>query len=450
MVPFVAAMAASVAAVGIVVAALARRGVASPLLTAAAWAVMEALRGRAPLGGFPWADVGVALHGLAPARALAGFGGVALVGFVAVALAGYLADLATAITSQRRRALALASAGAAAMVVVGAVAQWARYEGHVTGRLRVAILQGNDRQLSLRAQQRQLLTDEHFALAEQLRGRYDLIVFPETSLDTDPETDSELGARIAALARRHDAYILANARTPASQDESGRLRYRNTNLLYDPDGALAGAYSKQHLVPFGEYVPWRGTLGFLGELRQIPYDFEAGHEAVVFRVGWHRVGTVVCFESAFGPLVREFVRAGAEAIVVSTNNRSYRRSGNSAQHLANSRMRAAETARPVVQASLSGISAVIDADGAVRHKTGLFEKAIVTTTVATTTGETPYVRFGDWVVFASALALVVAAVVAARRAARGAPTPVASGVDDQPDRGDEPDHDDHRAEKVPW
>jgi apolipoprotein N-acyltransferase len=127
---------------------------------------------------------------------------------------------------------------------------------------------------------------------------------------------------------------------------------------------------------------------------------------------------VICFESAFAPLVRDYVRDGAEAIVVSTSNRSYRRSGNSEQHLALSQMRAAETARPVLQASVSGISGVIDADGTVHHTTRLFESAIVRDTIATTTGETPYVRFGDWVVLLSALALVGATIVAVVRTRR--------------------------------
>ena len=137
----------------------------------------------------------------------------------------------------------------------------------------------------------------------------------------------------------------------------------------------------------------------------------------MFDVKGTPVGSVICFESAFGPLVRESVRDGAEAIVVSTNNRSYRRSGNTEQHLALSQLRAAETARPVVQASVSGISAVIDADGNVSDRTKLFEKAIVDTTIVTTRGETLYVRFGDWFVWLCCLAVVVTAVVATRRSA---------------------------------
>ena len=236
------------------------------------------------------------------------------------------------------------------MLVVSVLADVTRYEPTETGRLRVAMLQGDDEELSLAEQQVQLLTDDHLALADRLQGHYDLIVFPEGALDADPDQDPNVRARLTAIADEHGASLLVNARTPVGNGED-----YNSNIMYDPDGTRQGIYSKQHLVPFGEYVPWRDALGFISELRQIPYDFRAGDRTVVFRAGGHRIGSVICFESGFGPLVRDSVRKGAEIVVVSTNNRSYHRSGNSAQHLANSQMRAAETARPVLQASVSGI-----------------------------------------------------------------------------------------------
>ena len=86
---------------------------------------------------------------------------------------------------------------------------------------------------------------------------------------------------------------------------------------------------------------------------------------------------MICFESAFGYEIRPLVRDGAEVIVVSTNNRSYRRSANSAQHVAIGQMRAAETGRPVVQAAISGISALIDASGREQAETELFERTVL-------------------------------------------------------------------------
>ncbi len=413
----VVAMAANLALAGAIVALLARRGVRSPLLTAAAWTLMEAFQGRWPFGGFPWADVGVALHDLAAARALASVGGVLLVSYVAVAAAGFLLDAAIALQARERRAAVLAGTGVVALVVVSAVARVTRFDPTPTGELRLAVLQGDDEELSLAEQQVQELTDDHLELASLLEGTYDLIIFPESSLDTDPEVDADLHDDLTRIAAEHDAALLVNARVEADRrDRDGdHERLYNTNLLYEPDGTLQAEYDKQHLVPFGEYIPLRSLLGDVGALRQVPYDFKPGHDTVVFDVQGTPVGSVICFESAFGPLVRDFVRDGAEAIVVRTNNRSYRRSGNTEQHLALSRMRAAETGRPVVQASVSGITAVLEPDGTVRDRTALFEKAIVDTTITTTTGATLYVRFGDWVVWGCAVAIVAASLVAVRR-----------------------------------
>ncbi len=118
--------------------------------------------------------------------------------------------------------------------------------------------------------------------------------------------------------------------------------------------------------------------------------------------------------------MRDFVRDGAQAIVVSTSDRSYGRSGIPATHVATAQMRAAETGRPVVQAAISGESAVIDDGGRVQQHTSLFTKAIVTATVTTTTGETPFVRFGEWALAGSALALLAAAALVAQRELRRA------------------------------
>ena len=355
LVALVIAMAANLALAGAIVGLLGQRGVRSPLLTAAAWTLMEAFQGRWPFGGFPWADVGVALHDLGAARALASVGGVLLVTYVVVAGAGFLLDAAVALRHREVRAGVVATAGIVTLVLLGVVARVTRFDPTPTGELHLAILQGDDEELSLAEQQVQELTDDHLELADRLHGDYDLIIFPESSLDTDPELDANLRAKLESIAAEHDAALLVNARVPVDRDDPNGDELYNSNLLYEPDGTLQDEYEKQHLVPFGEYVPLRSLLGDVGALRQVPYDFAAGDETVVFDVKGTPVGSVVCFESAFGPLVRDFVRDGAEAIVVSTNNRSYRRSGNTEQHLALSRMRAAETGRPVVQASVSGI-----------------------------------------------------------------------------------------------
>jgi apolipoprotein N-acyltransferase len=413
LVVLVAAQAAYWAGTGALVAAFRRLGLRSPWIVAAVWVLFEYARGRWPLGGFAWNEVGMSLHDLSTARALATLGGVPLVSFLVVLTNGFLADVLRAGRNRTVRSLGLALAGMLVVGAGGALALATRFEPQPTGRVRYALIQGNDQNRRLTADEvlSGYLTRRHLALAERLEGEYDLIVFPESAFETDPEADRTLRARIVRLARRHDSAVLVNAITGPEGNE------RNTNRLYGPDGGLVGSYSKQHLVPFGEYVPWGGwPRDVIPALdAQVSSDLRPGDRTVVFPVGGHDVGTVICFESAFAPLVRDSVREGAELVIVSTNNRSYRRSALSEQHLATSRMRAAETGRPVLHAAVSGITGVVDAEGEVRRTNPLFRNAVIEGTVTTTDGETPAVRWGPWVVWSSVAILAVALIAGAAR-----------------------------------
>lgn len=416
-IPLVVGEAAFVAITGAVVAALSRRGMRSPWLTAAVWVVLEGARARVPFGGFPWGEVGVALHDLSPARALASFGGVPLITLLVVAANGYVVDAVLAARAGARRGVVIAVASVVGIIALSGVALVTRFDPRDTGPVRYALLQANDQNRDLTVQEIQddYLMRRHLDLAAELRGPYDLIVFPESSLERDPTQFDYVREELLSVAQAHDAVVLANART---NTPSGGIA--NSNLAYRPTGELEGIYSKQRLVPFGEYVPWRDTLSFISELDQVAYDYERGTKRVLFSTAGHDFATLICFESAFSPLARDFVNDGAEFIVVTTNNRSYRRSGLAAQHLALSQMRAAETARPVLHASISGITGVIDPNGDVRDTSELFVNKITSGTIQATTGETPFVRFGDWVLGASMLALLAAAIITRSRRPRDA------------------------------
>jgi apolipoprotein N-acyltransferase len=409
-VPFAAVLSLYWAAAGAAIARFARGGREQPLLIAAIWVLAEALVARWPLGGFSWGEVGYALHDLAPARSLAAAGGLPLVSFAVVVVNASLLHLAVGRRSPVRHARTIAAASLAGVIAVGALA--AAFALHPTrsGQLRVAILQGNDlnRDLTQAELDARYLPRSHFALADRLSGRYDLVIFPESSLDGDPRRDSYLAGHLIATATRLHSAVLANGVADAPDG-----RALNQDLLYGPDGRIIATYAKRHLVPFGEYVPFRHELRFISELKKIPRDFAPGSKPGLAMVSGHRIATVICFESAFGYQIRSLVKSGAQVIVVSTNNRSYERSANSAQHLAIGQMRAAETGRPVVQAAISGISAIIDAHGRVVSRTPLFDRTILTATVTTTRGETPYVRFGEWVIVACMIGVALASLAAA-------------------------------------
>jgi apolipoprotein N-acyltransferase len=430
---------------GAVVGWLGRRAVTGAPIVAAVWVLVEAGRGHVPFGGFPWGDVGYAFHDVGVARAVAGWGGVALVSWMAVTVNGLLLDAGlvwwrgrgpdAAPGRPRRQAVVWSLGGLGAVVAVAVVAAATLPTLTPTGRLRVAMVQGNDRNRDPTVEEirDRYIVRNHLRLAGGIRQPVDLIVLPESSLDADPRQDPDLDVALSALAADHDADVLAGGNTAAPH---GRLY--NTAFHYrpepvspnDPTGRTAELYSKRHLVPFGEYVPWRSALSFIEELQQVPTDYEPGPGPTVFAIGDHRVGALICFESAFPALARQYARLGADALVVLTNNRSYRRSANSAQHLAMGQFRAAETGRPLLQSAISGITAVVDHTGRVRAETRLFEPTVLVGEVMAYQGRTPYTVAGEWVPVASVV-LLVAALAAGRRRRRPPDLLMGDGGDPQ-------------------
>jgi len=433
-VPFVLFLSTWWMLAGAVAAGLARRGHRAAPLVAAVWVLVEAGRGRVPFGGFPWGDVGYAFHNVAVARTLAAWGGVPLVSWLAVAVNGWLLDLALAWRHrrggippiERRTPLVGALAGIVAVVVAAVAASAALPRLTATGRLRVALVQGNDlnRNLTVEEVQDRYIVRNELRLAGSVTAPVGLIVLPESSLDADPRQDRSLDVALTSLAAAHHADVIAGGNIPAPHDQLYNAAFHYRPEAADPKdpsatGRTAEIYRKRHLVPFGEYVPWRNELSFVDALQKVPTDYAPGRGPTIFDVAGHRIGALICFESAFASLARQYAERGADAIVVLTNNRSYRRSANSAQHLAIGQFRAAETGRPLLQAAISGISALVDHTGRVERETRLFQPTVLVGEVATYRGRTPYTVLGEWVVAASAVLLAgVIAVGRARRPAR--------------------------------
>ncbi|MBA2559503.1 MAG: apolipoprotein N-acyltransferase, partial [Propionibacteriales bacterium] len=201
---------------------------------------------------------------------------------------------------------------------------------------------------------------------------------------------------------------------------------QNMGIVWDPRTGPGQEYVKRHLVPFGEYIPFRGLLTrFITRLDQIPLDFAAGREAGVLQLGPARIGVVTCFEVAYDELIRDVVSGGGELLVVQTNNATYTGTGQLEQQFAISRYRAIETGRSVVIAATDGISGIIAPDGTVLSSTGQRTREVLTERVPLGDGLTLGVRIGGWlktVLSALALVLAVRAYVGRRRAGGGAAT----------------------------
>lgn len=415
---WIAALAAALAAVG--------RLPAWPLWGAALWVAEEFGRDRVPFGGFSWGRLGFGQDG-GPLLRYAAVAGAPLVTF-AVALAGGL--LAWLVLSGVRRRAALTRigsgvAGLAAVVLAGlAVPVGTGGAAH----LRVAVVQGNVPRLGLdEFAQARAVVRNHAAVTEQLaadvqagrRPRPQVVVWPENSSDFDPFVDAQTRTLIDDAVQAVGVPTLIGA----VLNGPGPGHVRNTGIVWDPTKGPTQIYVKQHLVPFGEYVPFRAELGgLIGRLSMVPNDFVPGHRPGVLTLGPARIADVICFEVADDGVVREAVNAGGRLLVVQTNNATYEHrtddgyGGEPAQQLAITRLRAVEHGRAAVVAATSGVSAVVAPDGTVLQRSGIFRPAILSADVPLRTERTLADRMGAWPERGIALAgVVVLAVAVARR-----------------------------------
>ncbi|MGW3294674.1 apolipoprotein N-acyltransferase [Streptomyces xiamenensis] len=379
--------------------ALTSRLPAWPLWAACLWVAEELVRDRQPLGGFPWGRLAFA-NTQTPYTPLAALGGAPLVTF-AVALSGAL--LAWAAWAGRRLVAehrarpagaresaplarrALPAAGAASLAAAVGLSGYAVPVGtDAADTVRIAVVQGNVQQPGMDFLGRpMLILNNHVEATEQLAadvaaGRVeqpDLVIWPENASDLDPYKYPE--ARLAI--ERAVAAVGVPVLVGALVDHPTKEGYvENQGIVWDPVTGPGASYTKQHPVPFGEYVPFREQLStFISRLDRVPRDFWPGDHTGVLDVGPARLGDVICFEVAYDGIVRDTVNAGARALVIQTNNATYGHTGQPEQQLAMSSLRAVEHGRAIVTAAPSGLSAIVAPDGTVEQVTEEFTQDVL-------------------------------------------------------------------------
>ena len=400
-----------------------------PVAVAGWWVGLEALRDRFPFGGFPWGRLAMS-QAAAPDAGWAAVGGAPVLSFV-VALVG--ATLAWLILSAwagrgaespapRRLGLpslavpALAVVAAAGLAAAGAVLPVDPTAGAQTAE--VAAVQGNvPRARNLPEQLNDTeVTLNHTRATRQLAAQVkagrkpapDLVIWPENSTDLDPFENPAIFQQITSAVRTIGRPVLVGEVLNNPQ--------RNVGQLWLPGRGPAAKYAKRQLVPFGEYIPWRGLISHLTSLPSLqPVNFTAGHSAVVFRTGPIRLGDVICYEIGFDRLVRSEVTAGANLLAMQTNDADFEidgQTGESEQQLAMARIRAVESDRSVVVASTTGVSAIVAPDGHLITHSGTWQQAVLEARVPLVTHRTWADDAGAWpewaIVGLTALALLAA------------------------------------------
>lgn len=377
----------------------------------AVWVALELIRGWF-LTGFPWLSVGYSqidslLAWWAP---VAGSYGVS---FMTVLGAALLTLLLSA--GAKTRWLGGLGLGVlfAASFLLGRV-DWTTPLGD---ELRVSIVQGNiDQALKWVPAERDSTLETYLSLSRREWQDPDwkpaLILWPETAIPAFYHEVAE--TFLPALEREaQQAGVSLVAGIPVL--ERSDWQYYNALMSLGDNRAF---YYKQHLVPFGEYLPLRSLLGTLLQVMPLPVaDFSAGRpDQALLRAAGYPMGSSICYEVIFGNAIAAALPEAAWLVNVS-NDGWFGDSPAPHQHLEMARMRALETGRYLLRATNTGISAIIDPDGQVRARSPQFETAVVRGTIRPYAGATPYVRFGDYPVILLVAGILLVLWFTGRRAA---------------------------------
>lgn len=369
-------------------------------VVASLWVATETARGLVPFGGMPWGKLAFSQTN-GPLLRLASLGGETLVGWVVVVVGGLLA---LALGHLRRARVGRASGAlvvAAALVGVGFVVPVdTRAE---SGTLRVGAVQGNvpGPGLDAFAVRRDVLerhvTGTEALLEEVEPGELDVVLWPENSTDIDPRVDAEAGRLVDRAAAAVGAPVLVGG-----QRYTDGYRY-NEAILWEAGEGQVDVYAKQRPAPFAEYIPLRDLARKVTPaVDLVSIDMLPGDEVGIVELDSPRLERVVdlavgiCFEVAYGDLIRDAVLAGGELIVIPTNNASFGFTQESTQQLAMSVFRAVEHGRATVQISTVGVSGVISPNGVLMDTSELFTADRFATTLPLRTSLTVADRLGWW------------------------------------------------------
>lgn len=397
---------------------------AAVIVVPCGWLMIELARSWEGLGG-PWGLLGASQWQVTPALRLASVGGVWLVSLLVVAVNTALTVLLVTPAARTASVVSLV----AGTVAVGAVWMWAP-QPERSGVARIAVVQPGVIEGAGSVQRRFARSEE---LTRSLAGRdLDLVVWGESSVGVDPVRRPDVTSRIAALSRLVGADVLVNV-DARQTDAAGRTGIFKSAVLVGPQGLTGDRYDKMRLVPFGEYVPARSALGWATSMgRAAGEDRLRGTRQVTMTLPGApalHIGPLVCFESAFPDMSRQLTRDGAQLLIAQSSTSSFQHGWAPGQHASLGALRAAENGRPMVHATLTGVSAVYGPQGeSVGAPLGTDTSGAAVFGAPLATGTTLYVRLGDWPLYGALGVLAAFCAFEGVRSVRRPGLPVPAGA----------------------
>jgi apolipoprotein N-acyltransferase len=260
---------------------------------------------------------------------------------------------------------------------------------------RIAVVQGNiDQTLKWDSTHQRSTVNKYLDLSLTQRAEQpDLIVWPETAMPFYLFHHLPLTDMVTRGIQEAETDFIVSS--PSFTQSENRIRYFNRAFLILSNGTVIDTYDKAHLVPFGEYVPLKKWLPFLGKMVEQVGDFSSGKAGDTLKWQEHRIGMLICYEVIFPYLSRAAVQHGAGVLINVTNDAWYGYSSAPYQHFSMAVFRAIENRRSLVRSANTGISGFIDPVGRVLVQTPIFKEASLTMGVPLLSVLTLYTRWGD-------------------------------------------------------
>ena len=393
----------------------------SMLLLPAAWVGLDFLRSFL-FSGFPWMDIGYGVASLPFLFQSADIWGHYGLSFLIVLLNALFA-LVILLRLDLRKTVRMAAPVFLLFVTAAMYSNWRCQQVEdamaQAETITVAVIQGNVDQAQKWNPARREATVKGYVKQslQQMNGkgfRPDLIVWPETSIPFFP-FNNPLLAPVTTLVKEENVMLLAGSPWyERDKKQPENISFYNSSVLFDSRGEIVSRTSKSHLVPFGEYVPFKEYLTFIAPLVEAVGDFSRGEIRNPPACKTARIGVLICFESIFGDISRRWVDEGANLLVNMTNDAWYGKSSAPHQTLAMTRLRAVETRRSIVRSANTGFSGFIDPIGHLQNVSPLFVPWDATEEVKLMEEKTLFVR-GGFLFGPACLALVCLGVLFAPR-----------------------------------
>ena len=347
--------------------------------------ILEEVRNRFPFGGFGWVRIAYT-QADAPFSKIAAIGGASGLSALAV-----LSGLILYFGAKREFSLITFLPFLLLFVPVNLTA---------TSASNVLMVQGNVPQMGLDFNSRaKAVFNNHFERTQVELAKdsnVDFVLWPENSVDVDPFVNQDVKKALDSVQKP----LIIGAILGKGN------KFLNTSILWG--GELPPIYIKQHLTPFGEYIPLRSLASLISPYTDRVTDFEPGQAQVLFKVKDAVIAPIICFELVDDQLLHE-AALSSNILAVQTNSATFGMSAESAQQLSITRVRAIEHGRNVVSVSTTGYSAVIDYQGKVLQQTSMGTADTIRAEVDLVEGQTPRDKAGDWAFIGVLFALMLIA-----------------------------------------